>query len=52
MYLSIGDLVAVSIALGTSVALVITTAVRNAQLTRARNEYRKAYLIAKGANNA
>jgi len=34
------DMVAVIIALGTSCALVITTALQNARLTRSRNEWR------------
>jgi hypothetical protein len=38
------DLVAVMIALVTSTTLLITTAIQNARLTRARDEYRTAYL--------
>lgn len=34
---------AIAIALGTATALVITTAVRNAELTRSRKEWRTAY---------
>jgi hypothetical protein len=44
MYLSATDLVAIIIALGTSVTLVITSAVANARLTRSVQEYRAAYL--------
>jgi hypothetical protein len=47
--LTTGDLIAVMIALGVSVALVITTAIQNARLTRSAYEYRKAWLIAKQA---
>ena len=42
--LSALDLVAVVIALATSRTLLITTAIQNARLTRARDEYRTAYL--------
>lgn len=48
MYLTVTDLLAVTIALVVSVTLVITTAVANARLQRAVAEYRKAWLIAKG----
>lgn len=44
MYLSALDLVAVMIALGVSVTLVITTAIANARLTRAVRVYRDAWL--------
>lgn len=44
MTLGTGDLFAVIIALGTSLALIITSAIQNARLTRARDEYRTAYL--------
>ena len=44
MYLTTLDLLAVMIALGTSVTLVITSAVANARLTRSVKEYRDAYL--------
>lgn len=44
MYLTALDLLAVMIALVVSVTLVITTAIANARLTRAVQEYRKAYL--------
>lgn len=44
MYLQVTDLIAVMIALGVSVTLVITTAVANARLTRSVREYRVAYL--------
>ena len=37
------DLLAVCIALGTSIALIITSAVQNARLTRQRNYWRTAY---------
>jgi hypothetical protein len=47
--LTTGDLIAVMIALGVSVALVITTAIQNARLTRSAHEYRKAWLISKQA---
>lgn len=49
MYLSTADLLAVMIALGVSVTLVITTALHNARLQRAVVEYRKAWLISKQA---
>lgn len=51
MYLSATDLVAVMIALGVSVTLVITTALHNARLERAVREYRKAWLIAQQASD-
>lgn len=41
MYLESGDLIAVVIALGTSIALMITSAVANARLTRQRNYWRQ-----------
>lgn len=44
MYLSVLDLVAVMIALGVSVTLVITTALANARLTRSRDDWRQSYL--------
>ena len=47
MYLTTLDLLAVMIALGTSVTLVITSALHNARLQRSVREYRKAWLIAK-----
>lgn len=47
MYLTTTDLLAVMIALVVSVTLVITSALHNARLTRAVEEYRKAWLIAK-----
>lgn len=50
MYLTILDLVAIMIALGVSVTLVITTAIQNARITRysteltvSRDYWRKAY---------
>jgi hypothetical protein len=49
MYLTTTDLLAVMIALVVSVTLVITTAVHNARLQRAVQEYRKAWLIAQQA---
>ena len=47
MFISVGDLFAIAIALGTSTALVITSVVRNAQLTKSRDAYRTAYLSLK-----
>ena len=47
MYLQVTDLIAIVIALGASVTLIITTAIQNARLQRAVSEYRKAWLIAK-----
>ena len=47
MFISVGDLFAIAIALGTATALVITSAVRNAQLTKSRDAYRTAYLSLK-----
>jgi hypothetical protein len=44
MYLTTTDLLAVMIALVVSVTLVITSALHNARLTRAVEEYRKGYL--------
>jgi len=38
MYIEITDAIAITIALTTSVTLIITTAVRNAKLTRALRE--------------
>jgi hypothetical protein len=49
--LSALDLVAVMIALVTSTTLLITTAIQNARLTRARDEYRTAYLELKYTTN-
>lgn len=53
MYLTILDLVAIMIALGVSVTLVITTAIQNARITRystemkvSRNYWREAYWLA------
>jgi hypothetical protein len=51
MYLEVTDLIAVMIALGVSVTLVITTALHNSRLQRAVLEYRKAWLIAKQASD-
>jgi hypothetical protein len=47
MYLTTLDLLAVIIALVVSVTLVVTSALHNARLTRAVEEYRKAYLTLK-----
>lgn len=47
MYLTTLDLLAVMIALGTSVTLVITSALHNARLQRSVREYRKAWLDSK-----
>ena len=44
MYLTTLDLLAVIIALVVSVTLVVTSAIANARLTRAVQEYRIAYL--------
>lgn len=44
MYLQATDVIAVFIALVSSVTLVITTAIANARLTRSRNDWRTAYL--------
>jgi hypothetical protein len=41
MYLESGDLIAIIIALGTSIALMITSAVANARLTRQVNYWRQ-----------
>jgi hypothetical protein len=45
------DMLAVIIALATSLTLLITTAIQNARLTRARDEYRTAYLELKYTTN-
>lgn len=47
MYLQVTDIIAIVIALGVSVTLVITSAIQNARLQRAVGEYRKAWLIAR-----
>ena len=52
MYLQVTDLIAITIALGVSVTLIITTAIQNARLTRSANEYRKAYFNYKFATEA
>lgn len=52
MYITTGDMVAVIIALLVSMILIITTAVRNARLTIARDDYRKAYFNYKFATEA
>jgi hypothetical protein len=49
MYLESTDLIAIMIALVVSVTLVITSALHNARLTRAVEEYRKAYLNLKAS---
>lgn len=49
MYLTTLDLLAVMIALVVSVTLVVTSAIHNARLQRAVEEYRKAWLIAQQA---
>ena len=49
MYLTTLDLLAVMIALVVSVTLVVTTAIHNARLQRAVQEYRKAWLISQQA---
>jgi hypothetical protein len=51
MYLTTTDLLAVMIALVVSVTLVITSAIHNARLQRAVQEYRKAWLIAQQASD-
>jgi hypothetical protein len=43
MYLSTTDLLAVMIALVTSVTLVVTSAIANARLTRSRDNWRRDY---------
>ena len=50
MYLQVTDLIAIVIALGTSVTLVITSALHNARLQRSVREYRKAWLDSKAGN--
>ena len=50
MYLQVTDLIAIVIALGASVTLIITSAIQNARLQRAVGEYRKAWLISKQAS--
>jgi len=52
MYLSDLDLVAISIALVSLMALVITSAVANARLTRQRNEWRSEALNLKRVVNS
>jgi len=52
MYLQVTDLIAIVIALGASVTLIITSAIQNARLTRAVEEYRKAYFNYKFATEA
>ena len=46
------DLVALVIALGTAIALIATTAIANARLTRSRDDYRRAYHNYKFATEA
>lgn len=43
MYLNGWDLVALVIALSSSIILVVTTAIANARLTRSRDAWRKGY---------
>ena len=52
MYLATTDLIAVVIALSTSITLIITTALANARITKSRNEWRKAYYNYKFATEA
>ena len=52
MYLSELDLVAITIALVTSIALIITSATANARLIRERNYWRKVYHNYKFATEA
>lgn len=49
--LSALDVLAVIIALVACITLIITTAIQNARLTRARDEYRTAYLELKHAES-
>lgn len=49
MYLETTDLIAVMIALVSSVGLMIATVVQNARLSRAVAEYRNAYLEVKAS---
>ena len=52
MYLQVTDVIAVFIALVSSVTLVITTAIANARLTRSRDQWRKDYCdLLKGYKN-
>lgn len=51
MYLTTLDLLAIMIALVVSATLVVTSALHNARLTRAVQEYRKAWIIAKQASD-
>jgi hypothetical protein len=44
MYLQVTDLIAITIALGVSVTLIITTAIQNARITKSRNDWRQSYL--------
>lgn len=50
MYITTGDIIAVIIALSVSMALIATTAVRNAQLTRQVGNYRRMYIIQRDIN--
>jgi hypothetical protein len=43
MMLGTGDLIAIIIALGTSLTLIITSALQNARLTRSRDQWRADY---------
>jgi len=44
MYLQVTDIIAIVIALGVSVTLIITSAIQNARLTKSRNDWRQSYL--------
>lgn len=48
-YLSTGDVFALIIALTASLTLIVTTVLRNIQLTHQRDAYRRAYIIQKEA---
>ena len=48
-YLSSGDVIAVTIALTLSLVLIVSTILRNIQLTHQRDAYRRAYIIQKDA---
>jgi hypothetical protein len=50
-YLSTGDVFAVIIALAVSLTLIVTTILRNIQLTHQRDNYRRMYLIQKEARS-
>ena len=46
MYLQVTDIIAIVIALGVSVTLVITTAIANHRLDESRRYWREAYFLA------